>query len=289
MRFKLQALTIALAAVSTLVVVPAEAEPTEPSIRTTEVSFTVQNVNRSKLACPSDGATYRVVGNAGHSGGGPRRHHAVDPQFHREPQHLPGPDPRLPLRQRDGQARPRQPRHRPARLRQERPAGRRPPGLPRIGGGRDVPGDGAPAQLETYEGDAHPAFEKVAVGGFSIGAWQAELIGVSFPNVDGIIPIGGMSGFVHPEAAVDVSQQHQPGLLHGLVPPHLPRRAADPLGPARAEHRRRRGQLVGDQRLRQRALRDLGTHRRLHRRGRRRPAPAPVPTSRCSSSSARRT
>jgi pimeloyl-ACP methyl ester carboxylesterase len=204
MRIRIKALAVALAALSTLAVVPAGADPTDASIQTTEVSFTVQNLNRSKLACPADGGTYTVRGTLVtpaeipdaitlwiHNSIGNRNTFLVpirDYHFANEMARL---------------------GHASLAIDQlgygksDRPAD----------GHQVCPGSQADVMYQVmehlrsgnYEGDFNPAFERVAVGGFSIGAWQAELIGVSFPNVDGIIPIGGMSGFVHPEAVVDVS------------------------------------------------------------------------------------
>ena len=204
MRYKLQPLFVALVAVSMLVVVPAGAEDSAHAIRSTEVTFTVQNVNRSKLACPSDGGAYHVVGTLVTPAQAPNSvtlwiHNSIG---NRNTFMVPIRDYHFANEM--------------ARL------GHASLAIDQLGYGKSdrpanghlvCPGSEADVMYQVmehlrsgdYEGDAHPAFDKVAVGGFSIGAWQAELIGVSFPHVDGIIPIGGMSAFVHPEAAAEVS------------------------------------------------------------------------------------
>jgi pimeloyl-ACP methyl ester carboxylesterase len=204
MRLRLRLPLIALLAVSTIAVVPAVAqEPADPSIVTTEVTFTVRNTNHSKLACPSDGQTYKLNGTLVtpaatpkgvtvwlHNGIGNKNTFLVPIRNYHFANEM-------------------------AKL------GHASVALNMLGDGEsDKPADGkmvcpgsdadvvyqAMEQLRTgaYEGTPHPAFEKVAVGGFSLGAWIAELIGVSFPNVDGIIPIGGSFGVLHPEAVVEV-------------------------------------------------------------------------------------
>jgi pimeloyl-ACP methyl ester carboxylesterase len=173
------------------------------SIITTSVSFTVQNVNHSKLACPSDGGTYHVVGTLVTPAEVPKSvtlwmHNAIGDRntF------------MVPIRN----------YHFANEMAKLGHAGLY---IDQLGYGKSdkpsnghlvCPGSEATAMYQVmehlrsgdYQGDSHPAFEKVAVGGFSIGAWQAELIGVSFPHVDGIIPIGGMSAFVSSEAPPDV-------------------------------------------------------------------------------------
>jgi pimeloyl-ACP methyl ester carboxylesterase len=205
MRLRLRVPFIALLAVSTLAVVPAVAqETTDKSIVTTEVTFTVKNTNRSKLPCPTDGQTYRLNGTLVmpaakptgvtvwlHNGIGNKNTFLVPIRNYHFGNEM-------------------------AKL------GHATVALNMLGNGdSDKPADGnmvcpgsdadvvyqAMEQLRTgnYEGSPHPSFEKVAVGGFSLGAWIAELIGVSFPHVDGIIPIGGSFGVLHPDAAVMVA------------------------------------------------------------------------------------
>ncbi len=177
--------------------------PTDAGVKTTEVEFTVKNVNRSKLQCPSDGGTYKVVGTLVtpaklpdsitlwiHNSIGNRNTFLVpirDYNFAKEMAKL----------------------------------GHASLAIDQLGYGKSdrppnghlvCPGSEADVMYQVmehlrtgdYGGERHPSFSKVAVGGFSIGAWQAELIGVSFPNVDAIIPIGGMSAVVHPEAGQEV-------------------------------------------------------------------------------------
>jgi pimeloyl-ACP methyl ester carboxylesterase len=186
-------------------VLPAAADNTaDPSITTTKVTFTVQNVNRSKLACPSDGQTYKLQGTLVAPAATPSSvsvwvHNAIG----NSKTFL------VPIRNYHFA-------NEMAKL------GHAVLAIDQLGtGDSDKPADGhlvclgsqadvihqAMNHLRTgaYEGDRHPAFEKVSVGGFSLGAWVAELIGVSFPDVDAIIPIGGAFGVAHPEAGVMVA------------------------------------------------------------------------------------
>jgi pimeloyl-ACP methyl ester carboxylesterase len=204
MRLRLRVPLIALVAVTALAVVPAVAEETSaPSIVSTEVAFTVQNTNHSKLECPSDGKTYTIRGTLTtptptpggitvwlHNGIGNRNTFLVPIRNYHFANEM-------------------------AKL------GHATLALDMLGDGKSDQPDGnmvcpgsdadvvyqAMEQLRsgTYQGDSHPGFSKVAVGGFSLGAWIAELIGVSFPNVDGIIPIGGSFGVLHPEAGMEVA------------------------------------------------------------------------------------
>lgn len=197
--------TMGMPAGISMVDAPAGAAAKGPAVKSTEVEFTVKNVNESKLPCPGDGKTYRVVGTLVtpakvpdavtlwiHNSIGNRNTFLVPIRDYNFAEEM-------------------------AKL------GHASLAIDQLGYGKSdrpenghlvCPGSEATVMYQvmehlrngTYTGGQHPTFKKVAVGGFSIGAWQAELIGVSFPNVDAIIPIGGMSGVVHPEAAADVAQ-----------------------------------------------------------------------------------